>query len=269
MKDVLIDALVDSLKVFLIAWLIYFLLAFIAPFIFKTLVRHKKVSPLFGSILGIVPECGLSVVAADLYLKKAISTGTIIAIFIASSDEALPVLFASSKWSMAFLLICVKIVAGFIVGFGVDLFLKEEINLDYEDEYAMCSRIHRYLWHPLTDALKVLFYVLIINIIFGFLIYFIGEDNIVNFISSSYLLSPILSILLGLIPNCAPSILVATLYVNNAIPFGAMLASLIVNSGLGMLVILKNKNGYRHLFLIFSSLIITALILGYAFIFVS
>ena len=269
MLDVLLDAALDGLKVMAIAFLIYFILAFFTEKWMKVLHRNSKAAPLFGSLVGLIPQCGVPVVGADLYLKRRITTGTIIAIFLACSDEALPVLIGSEKWYMIFPLLGIKIVLGFLVGTIVDLFIHDELDdtviISDEDKH---SKLHHYLIHPLLDALKVFAYVFIINFLFGTMIHFIGEENILNFLKSNMYLSPIFTILLGIIPNCAPSLLMSELYIMGGIPFGALLAGLSVNAGLGFIFLLKNSKMWKRNLLILGILVLASILVGYGFIWI-
>lgn len=261
--EVIIDALKDSFRVFLVAFLVYFVLAFFAKRIVGLLNRHSRVAPLFGSLVGIIPECGVPVVGANLYAQRRITTGTLVAIFLACSDEAIPVLLSSDKWQMVFPLIGIKVIAGFIIGFSIDFFKKEETLTTNEELYYECCGLHKYFIHPLVDALKVFAYVLVINLLFGFIIYFIGEENLLAFLKSNYYLSPLLAVLLGLIPNCAPSLLMAQLYIMGGLPFGALLAGLACNAGLGLVFLLKQRTMLKKTLFIVLVLVISALLLGY------
>ena len=265
MLEVFLDSLEDSLRVFLVAFIIYFILSFLANRIVTLLNKHNKLAPLFGSLVGIVPECGVPVVGADLYAKGQITTGTIIAIFLACSDEAIPVLISNNAWSTVLALIGIKIIVGFLVGFLVDAILKEKLTLDYnyltieEEDF-----LHQHLLHPLIDAIKVFCYVFIINLLFGIAIYYIGETNIINFLQSNFYLAPVLAVILGLIPNCAPSLLMAELYIIQGIPFAALLAGLAVNAGLGLIFLLKQRKMLKKTLRIILILVVVSLILGYA-----
>lgn len=290
MGDIFLDALIDSLKVFGFCLIIYFIFSFFEEKLCKVLDKHTKLGPLFGSLVGVVPQCGVSVVGSDLYIKRHISMGTLVAIFIACSDEALPILFSNfDKWYVGFILIGIKIIYGFIIGFLVDLFYtKSKKNVethlescDHHDEkvdIGCChhkindeheSKWHEHLIHPLIHSLKIFLYVFIINILFGLLIYYVGEDNISNFLTTNRYLTPLFSLLIGLIPNCASSVLLSNLYVLGNLPFGALLCGLCVNAGLGLLYLFKEKTILKESFIILGILIVASLIIGYAFIFIS
>lgn len=280
---ILLHSLLDSLKIFVVIFLFYILLSFFEAKISNVLQKSKKVSPIIGSAIGLIPQCGVSVIASDLYLKKHITIGTLVAIFISCSDEALPILFSKIELiPSALLLILIKFIIGFIVGFTLDKILtkrKEEISSHHEH----CHHHHEvikgcchheinnekdnkwksHLLHPLIHSLKLLIYIFIVTCIFETIIHFIGEDAISTFLTQNKYLSPLLTTLLGLIPNCASSVIISDLYVLNAIPFGAVLSGLIMNSGLGTIYLLKNKDHRKDTLLIYGILFIVSLLSGY------
>ena len=287
MLDILLDALLDSLKVFLVAFVLYIIISFIEGSIARILGKKNRLSPLFGSLLGIIPQCGLGVVASDLYQKRHITMGTLIALFITCSDEALPILISSGKKALMILpLLLIKIIAGFVVGFLVDLIytktkhdvlehkdacnhhLEEDVHIgcchhkieDTKEE----SNIHKHLLHPLIHSLKIFVYVLIINILFGTIIYIIGEDTLVKFLQTNKYIAPLLTTLIGVIPNCAASVIITEVYLLNGISFGACLSGLVMNAGLGLVFLFKKKEAIKENFIIIGVMIATSLILGYA-----
>lgn len=288
MLDIFIDSLLDSLKILLIVFIFNLILSFFEAHISSLFEKNKKLSPLFGSLIGLIPQCGFSVLASDLYLKRHITIGTLIAVFISCSDEALPILFTSiNKLPYAFLLIGLKFILGFIVGFLVDVIYtnsKKEVH-DHQEhchhhkeiQKGCCHHeinnenekpLHAHLLHPLIHSLKIFIYVFIITFIFGIILYYIGEENVINFLTNNKYLSPLFSIIIGLIPNCASSVLIANLYILNAIPFSACLSGLMVNAGLGTFLLLKNKGHRKDALIIFGILILASLLAGYGFIFI-
>ncbi|MGI6377929.1 MAG: putative manganese transporter [Bacilli bacterium] len=284
MIDALLEALMDSLKVLALAFVMFILLSFIENALVQYLKKSKKVGPLMGALAGIVPQCGISVVASDLYIKKAISVGTLIAVFIACSDEALPILLSSPKWYYGFILLGIKFVAGFLVGVVVDLIYfrnKETLTnpevSESEVHIGCCGHrigdkenpLHSHLIHPLVHSLKIFIYVLLINIGFALIIYYIGEDSILNFLETNKYLTPLFSIIVGFIPNCASSVILTEFYLVGGMPFSALVAGLTVNAGLGMAYLLKDRKAVKNFPLIIGVLTLTALILGYALIFIN
>ncbi len=287
--DLLLDTLLDSLKVFAIAFIIYFLLTFFESKIARLLEKKKKIAPIFGSLAGIIPQCGISVVGADLYHKSHITIGTLIAIFIACSDEALPIIFGdfTGKWWMVFPLLIVKIIGGTLVGLLVDwLFARKNAHVDdhlehcegeeevhvgcchhhIEEEPIEESKLQHHLIHPLIHSLKIFAYSFVISYLFGVLIILIGEENIIAFLAKDgpmFWLTPILSIIIGLIPNCASSVLISQLFVGNMIPFGALVAGLCANAGIGPISLLRHKEHFKDVLLIFGVQVVASIVLGY------
>lgn len=272
--EIILDALKDSVIIFAFVFLVHFLLAFIEEKLSLFLTKRKKTAPLFGSLFGLIPQCGTSVLGADLYIKKYISIGTLVAIFLSCSDEAFIVMLTSfnEKTIMILPLIGLKFLIGFVVGFLVDFLidLKNKQHLEEFHEDHQCHQhheentaVHKYLIHPLIHSLEIFAYVLVINLVLGFIIGFVGQDNFSNFITSNRYLSPLFASIIGLIPNCASSLLITELFVGGNLSFGALLAGLLVNSGLGMMILLKNRKNAKNIIPIIIVCFFVALASGY------
>ncbi len=279
MLDVFLDALLDSLKVFGLAFVLYIVLSFIEHKISHLFQRHQKTTPIIGAACGIIPQCGVSVVAADLYHKEHITAGTLMAIFFACSDEALPILMTSERIVYVMPLLLIKFIFGFILGYLVDLIvhqkklqkIDEEIHvgcchhpIDSEEETAL----HRHFIHPLLHSLKIWLYVFIVNFLFGTLIYLIGEDRIFEFLNNNLYLGPVLAGFIGLIPNCASSVILTELFMMNGLSFGALITGLCVNAGLGLIYLLKFKKERKKAFKMMIVLLIYSLVIGYTTLFI-
>lgn len=284
MLDALLDALLDSVKVLAVVIVIYVLLSFIEDKIARLFENHKKLSPLYGSLVGLVPQCGVSVVAADLYLNEHITMGTVVAVFIACSDEALPIMLTEpTKIKMLIPFILLKFIIGFVIGFVVDLiFHKEKEVVDHHEDPSghHSDEIHigccghevdhtsdnswkKHLLHPLIHSLKIFAYVLAVNLLFSLLIYYIGEDSLMSFLQQNRYIAPFLASLIGLIPNCASSVIITELFLLDGIGFGACLSGLIVNAGLGLMILLKDKKHWKDTLIIITILLVTANLAGY------
>jgi len=271
------------LKVFVVVFLSHIILSFVESKLSKVLSKNHKTSPLIGSAMGLIPQCGISVVAADLYIKEHISFGTILAIFIACSDEAVPILLSNPDKALTTIpLLILKFILGFLVGFIADLLYRksrehvdehikdchheEEVHTGccgHEIDNQQESSFHKHFVHPLIHSLKIFIYVFIIYTLFGTLIYFIGEENIKNFFESNKYFTPIYAAFLGLIPNCASSVILTEMYMLKTISFGTTLAGLITNAGLGLVVLFKNKKMIKKTFIIVAILLVTSLASGY------
>ena len=289
MIEVLLDALKDSSIVLAVVFISYILISFIEDKISKALQKHRKAAPFFGALFGLIPQCGVSVVASDLYIKRHLTMGTIVAVFFACSDEALPIIFSNpNKIIMLIPLLLIKLILGLLIGFIVDLIFtsnKKEveehnhhcIGEEIEVHTGCCnhaiddqeeSKWHKHLVHPLLHSLKIFAYVLCCNIIFSLLVYYIGEDNISQFLNTNKHLTPLVSTLVGLIPNCASSVIITNLYTNSYLPFGAALSGLCVNAGLGFVILFKEKSLLKETFTILGILFIISLIVGYTCLFI-
>ena len=275
-KEVLLDGLLDSLKVLGFVFAFHLLLSFIEDYLSNFLTKNRKLSPLFGSLFGIIPQCGTSVLASDLYIKRFITFGTLTAVFLSCSDEAILVLLTrpSEKTIMVLPLIASKFVIGFAIGYLIDLlYRKQEIKTpDSELSDVICeehhhehTKLHKHLWHPLIHSLEIFAYVLVINVSLGLIIASVGKDNFVGFLSSNKYVTPIYAALIGLIPNCSSSVLLSELYLAEGLSFGALLSGLLVNSGLGMMVLLKSKANLKYAGIVVGICFVTAVIFGYIF----
>ena len=286
---VLLHSLIDTAKLLPILFIVYFLIEFLE---YKNVFKLKKskllkgkASPAIGSLVGSIPQCGFSVISAELFSERKISVGALIAVFIATSDEALPIMISNYESIPALLcLVAAKIIFGIIVGYLTMLlygkiFNKNEHKHTEHDEHdnhdeehdehlhACCHhdlKENKFNWkHPLIHCLKIFIYIYILNVIFGTLIMLVGEDKLIAFLNSSSIFQPLFAVLIGLIPNCVSSVVITELYLMGGLSFGSIVAGLSVNAGLGLIVLLKeNKNKKENLFIILS-LIISSLIIGY------
>ena len=246
-----------------------------------------KLGPLVGSATGLIPQCGFSVMAAKFFEKKYITLGTLLAIFFSTSDEAFILLISSGEGAVWLLpTILVKIGVAVLVGYGVDLLLKafgyrqvcvespnnanaqpknvKDVFLNrYKQEKEVdvvcaCGKMHgtdnawkRYLWYPLLHTLQVAGFILLVNFILTAIIHSVGEDVFAEFMHKSRFLQPFLTCAIGLIPNCASSVVITETFLSGGITFGSFIAGLCANAGMGFVVLLKNvKKWKRNLALI-------------------
>jgi hypothetical protein len=175
-------------------------------------------------------------------------------------------------------LILIKFVLGFLVGFTVDLLIRpkdksEETEEPLDKVHIGCcgheidneeeSKWHKHLFHPLLHSLKIFAYVFGVNLIFGLILYYVGQDRIASFLEANKYLTPLYSTLIGMIPNCASSVIISEMFINGDLSFGAALAGLIVNAGLGMVILLKDRKAIKKTMTIFGILSLVSLVSGY------
>ena len=275
--EVFLDSILDTLKVFPFILVIYILIEFLehkTSFSSNHRLLQGKLAPLIGTVTGIIPQCGFSVMAAKLYDKKYIRTGTLIAVFLATSDEALIVLIVNPAGAAAVApLIAVKVVVGLIAGYAINFILRNEHldqpeESDREDIHAYsCGREHEgksdiklYFVEPLLHSLKVALYIFVVTLIFGYIFEYNEAAIISSFVGGPYV-EPLITAAIGLIPNCASSAVIAQTYCEGGIMFGSMVAGLCCNAGLGFVVLLKDvKKIKRNLLLIVTVYAISVLV---------
>ena len=232
--EIIADALLDSLKVFPFLFLMYVLIEFLENS--TNITKNKNIlrgrlAPLLGAATGIIPQCGFSVMAAKLYDKKIIRTGTVLAVFLATSDEALIILLSEGTKAFAVMpVIAVKFVVAVAVGYLLNGLYRHESLSELSENEAIrgnaCghdheedSKVRRYLLHPLVHSVQIFAYILVVNLAFGFAMHF-AEVPITKFVEQGLWFQPLIAGLLGLIPNCASSVPVTHTHVLSAISFG-------------------------------------------------
>lgn len=261
--DVLLDALLDTAKMLPFLFLAFLLMEFIehkagdrlADFLGKA-GNVPAAGPAAGAVLGCIPQCGFSVAAANLYAGRLVTLGTLISVFIATSDEAIPVLLAhpemlGSVWK----LIAVKIVAAFAAGIAVDLIVKIfGITTSGESFEEICSESgcgcgsHGIWYSSFRHTLSVGIFIFIVNLVIGAAMSFAGSEAVEHFIGGMGVFQPFAAGLVGMIPNCAASVLITELYAEGTISFGTAAAGLCTGAGIGLAVLFRaNKNVKENL----------------------
>ena len=241
-----------------------------------------KVGPLVGSATGLIPQCGFSIMAAKLFEQKYITVGTLLAIFIATSDEAFIIMLSSGEGAVWVLpMLAVKILVGVAVGYAVDGIAKligrgqvcVEIPSAYEEEpkttheifmraylkekdvdvKCSCGRSHtedvawkKYFLYPLLHTLKVAGFIFLVNFVLTAIIHSVGEEVFVEFMHRNRFLQPFLTSAIGLIPNCASSVVITETFLAGGITFGSCVAGLCANAGMGFVVLLKNVRQWKR-----------------------
>lgn len=274
MVDVIIDALIDSAKTLPFLLLIYVLMEVIENARKKEKIEKALVgvgAPVAAGFLGIIPECGFSVMCAKLFDKGLIKIGTLIAAFIAVSDEGLIVMISTGVSARdIFVFLGIKIFYAICIGEILNLVLSgiNQHTCPRDGDCIECGEHHskpidKYLFHPLLHTLKTFIYVLVFNFIFGLIIYYIGEKNFDNFMSNSSWLQPLIAPLVGLIPNCASSMLLAEAYVNGILNYAGLIGGLSANAGIGLLILFKNRKHLKINLLIVGIMYVSGVMIGY------
>ena len=250
MLDVIVDTLLDGIKLIPFLFIAFLILELLEHKLSgknkKIIEKSGKFGPIIGSMLGAFPQCGFSVAATNFYATRIITLGTLISIYLSTSEEMLPLLISEGvDIKLIIKVLGIKILIGMISGFIIDLiFRKKEKNHIHdfcEEEHCNCK--NGVLISTIKHTLNITLFIIIISFILNTIIYYVGEDTLGNLIFRKKVLGPILSSLIGLIPNCASSVVITQLYLENVISFGAMMSGLLTGSGVAILVLFKvNKN---------------------------
>ena len=261
MLDALLDALIDSLKLLPFLFITYLLMELLenkaGDKSLKIIKKSGKFGSIIGGLLGVIPQCGFSAAAASLYAGRVITIGSLIAIFLSTSDEMLPILISeAAPIGLIIKILIIKLIIGIICGILIDFILRKRNQIKYEENHIhnICQDEHCHceedgvLKSSIKHTLHIFIYIFVISLIINILISFIGEENIAHIAINIPILGNLITAIIGLIPNCASSVIITQLYLQNMITLGSLISGLLVNSGIGMLVLFKvNKNKKENL----------------------
>ena len=273
--DILLHTARETLTVALFMFLTYLLMESIehrsAGATGRLISRAGKAGPAIGGLLGIIPQCGFSAAASGLYAGRLISRGTLLAVFLSTSDEMLPMMLsgmASGKAGAPALLtlLAVKLIGAIAVGFAVDLLIparghEGDIEDFCEVEGCNCEK-DGILISALKHTAKITIFVLIATLTLNTAVHFIGEENIAAALGGIPVLGELIAALIGLIPNCAASVVLTELYVGGAIGAGQLLAGLFTGAGIGLLVLFRTNRRMRDNLTVLALLLACGFTLG-------
>lgn len=300
MWNVILDALKDSAIALPFLLVIYLLIEFLErnerAKARTVKLLNGKLAPLVAGGVGVVPQCGFSVMATDLYCQNYLKTGTLIAVFVATSDEALPILLTNAKTvGVVWIVLLLKIVYAVALGYLFNLLDRKSLVTEYKltetgcchhefseaqepttgegansaqeheserDEHSEHDNVHSHehghehkrsqamvFWnfvkHPLLHTLKIFAYIFVVNAIFGLLLFY-AEKDIMDFAAQLGFFQTFLTAAIGLIPNCASSVIIAGMYADGIVGLSAMLAGLVSNSGIALAILFKQKKFKRN-----------------------
>lgn len=331
MWEQIIDALIDSSIAAPFLLIIYLLIEWLeSNYRAKNVavrLLNGKAAPLVAGGAGLIPQCGFSVMATDLYCQNYLKAGTLIAFFVATSDEALPILLTNDKTiGVTWIVLLVKVVYAVALGYIINLFDKRSLNAVVgevklvKDESGPHDHSHRHererdchdtdgnssesdcehveggeqacedfhgeadtvlhlsdgcckhgmtdkrgFWsfvkHPLLHTLKIFVYIFVINAIFGLLLYYY-EQSITDFTSNLGFAQSLVTSAIGLVPNCASSVIITGMYAEGIIDLSALLSGLISNSGIAIAILFKDRRHLKRSFLILAVMYLAGIAVG-------
>jgi hypothetical protein len=304
MYALVLDALIDSLKTIPLLLVVYIVIELIeyklGNKIRENVERAGAAGPALGAIAGSLPQCGFSVVTTALYTQRLVTIGTLIAVYLSTSDEALPIILAQpDKAKIIIPLLLSKIAIALVAGYLIDFFYRKTnrvtlkhiknyaLHLDdtshhhetVKDDVACCGHstsstaktfsVKEIFLHPLIHTLKIFVYIFLASLAINLIIFIIGQDNLAVLLSAHIFWQPFLAALIGLIPNCVASVTITELYLSGIITYGAVIAGLCASGGLGLLILFKEeehkKNAYRIIALLYGISVIAGLTFQYLF----
>ncbi len=265
MKDIIIDTLLDTAKIVPFLFVAFLIIELIEHKLNNKniLTKSKKYSVILGSFLGIIPQCGLSVIATNLYITRIITLGTLISIYLSTSDEMLPILISEhASFSLIAEILIIKFILGIFYGSIIDLILKKRKRNESEN-YQICDHDHCHcedgiikptIKHTINITLFMLIITFLLNIIFAYL----GEEFLSKIFLKGSIFAPLISSLIGLIPNCGASVILTELYINNTINISSLISGLLTGSGTALIILFKENHNLKENF----SILILLYLLG-------
>ena len=260
--DILMEALFETLSLFPYLYLTYLLMEYLEHKMSRRSMiyvrKAKQYGPIVGGLLGLMPQCGFSIAAANLYATGLVTLGTLMAVFLSTSDEMLPLLISGGVGAgLIIQILCIKATYGIVSGVLIDNFLPDKFikRKNEPDISAFCQREKckcddkENIWksafkHTEKISLFIFFFSLVVNAAFMLG----GQETVHDALTTMPILSKFMAALVGLIPSCYPSVLLTQLYLSHTISLGTMMAGTLSNAGLGFLVLYKvNPNSEENL----------------------
>ncbi len=270
MTECIIDGVIDTLKLLPYLFITFVFLEFIEHKLSKknqkVLAENEKYGPAVGGVLGALPQCGFSSMAANLFSSRVITMGTLIAVFLSTSDEMLPIMISEHANIILLLqIIGFKIIVGIVIGFIIDLFYrkKESMEIAHMCEHDHCDCKHKgIIRSSIKHTIKIGLFILIANLLINIVIFYIGEKNLSNLLLQKNIFTYFIASIIGLIPNCASSVIITELYLSNLISIGTLLSGLLTGSGLGILLLFKTNKKLKENLVILSIIYFVGVFIG-------
>jgi hypothetical protein len=296
MFEILMDTLIDTAKMIPLLLIVYVGIELL-EYKFGETIREKvqragNSGPAVGALAGSLPQCGFSVIATALYTQRLVTIGTLLAVYLSTSDEAIPIILSQpGKAKIIIPLILTKIAIAFSVGYVIDFVLRksnkktlthieafaagtDNVHHHHEktlDEKACCGHHvssskkfnpKELFIHPLIHTAKVFVFIFAISFLINFVIFKIGEESFTGLFLGHSFFQPILASLIGLIPNCSASVAITELYLKGAISYGSVIAGLSASAGLGLLVLFRENKNNKDTFRVLGLLVGISAVIG-------
>ena len=272
MIDIILDVIIDTLKLvpfLFIAFLIIELIEHKLNHKNKEIItKSKKFGPLIGALLGAIPQCGFSVMATNLYITRIITLGTLISIYLSTSDEMLPILISQKvELHIIIKILLIKIIIGFIYGTIIDIIYQKISKKSSTENYELCEKEHCHcnqniFTSTIKHTINISIFILIITLIISIIFTYIGKNFLSKLFLKETIFGPFITSLIGLIPNCASSVMITELYLNHTITFASLISGLLTSSGTAIIILFKNNKNIKENITIISLLYLLGSITG-------
>lgn len=276
MLGVIEETLIDTIKLIPFLFLTYLAMEYLehrtgekAQGLIK---KAGRLGPVLGGLLGIVPQCGFSTAASNLYAGRVISLGTLMAIYLSTSDEMLPILISErAPLALVLRIVFAKAAIGLAVGMIIDILLRRRGDARQAHIHEICEQEHCHceegvLRSAFRHTVQITFFILLVTFVLNMVLYFVGEEALAGLVLNQPVFGPMLAGLVGLIPNCAGSVVITQLYLEEAMSLGAAMAGLLTGSGVGLLVLFRvnhnKKENLRILALLYGSGVLAGIAIG-------
>lgn len=276
MLDAILDALLDTVRLVPFLFLTYIIMEYLehktGEGTQKLIKKSGRFGPVIGGALGIVPQCGFSAAASNLYAGRMITLGTLMAVYLSTSDEMLPILISEqAPVDVILKILLAKAVIGCLTGVALDFLLRKKRQEEHNHIHDICEHEHcrceqGIFRSALSHTVKISLFIFLIGIVLNIILYFVGEGALSNVIFNHTILGPVLAGLVGLIPNCAGSVVITQLYLQGALEIGGAMAGLLTGSGVGLLVLFRvnpdRKESLRILGLLYGVGVFAGIVAG-------
>lgn len=267
--ELYLDAFTDTLKIIPFLLITYIIIEWIEHKASEQLIagiqKTSRFGPLIGSLFGLLPQCGFSSIASSLYVTRVLSLGTLIAIFLTTSDEMLPIMISNqAPLPLIFKILTIKFMVGVGAGYFIDIIYRRKNKSDMQiqdfcdDADCHCEEDGIFV-SAIKHTLKIAIYIFAITLLLNYVLRFVDLSSI---LLASPILTVVISAVVGLIPNCAISIAITQLYLDGLLTFGSMMAGLLTNAGVGLLVLFKINKNQKENFKIVAYLVLVAVVVG-------
>ena len=252
--DIILDSFIDSVRLLPFLFVTYLVMDYLehktGDKMQQAIRRAGKGGPMIGGMLGIFPQCGFSAAASNLYAGRIITLGTLVAVFLSTSDEMLPIMISRNAGAVMIIkVLAVKLAVAVAAGFVIDLVFranKKDMQIEHLCEQHHCHCENGIWKSALHHTVEIFVYILLVSVVLNLLIAWIGEETLGSIILDRPIAGTLLAGLVGLIPNCAASVVVTQLYLDGVLGAGGMLAGLLSGSGVGLLVLLRVNDDWKE-----------------------